>query len=78
MPGAGTLNQLVTASVLEETVQGKIIIYLIWRGLAGFSDLLTVILKKEADGGLGKVGTDQLALVFLDLWRHLPVAGTLN
>ena len=34
---AGTLNSLVTASVfLEETVQGKRIPYLIWRGLAVF------------------------------------------
>ena len=32
------------ASVLKETVQVKRIPYLIWRGLAGFSDLLTVTL----------------------------------
>ena len=32
------------ASVLKEMVQGKRILYLIWRGLAGFSDLLTVTL----------------------------------
>ena len=45
------------ASVLEETVQGKRIPDLIWRGLAGFSDLLTVTLKKGAEGGLEKIGT---------------------
>ena len=44
LPAAGTLNELVMASVLEDTVQGKRIPYLIWRGLAGFSDLLTVTL----------------------------------
>ena len=32
------------ASILEEAVQGKRIPYLIWRSLAGFSDLLTVSL----------------------------------
>ena len=30
---------------------------MIWHGLAGFSDLLTVTLLKGAEGGLGKVGT---------------------
>ena len=30
------------ASVLEERVKEKRIPYLIWRGLTGFSDLLTV------------------------------------
>ena len=30
------------ASVLEETVQGKRIAYLNWRGLAGFPDLVSV------------------------------------
>ena len=32
------------ASVLAETVQGVKITYLIWRGVADFSDLLTVTL----------------------------------
>ena len=47
----------MTASVLEETVQRKRILYLIWRGLAVFSDLLTLTLIKGAEGGLGKVET---------------------
>ena len=45
------------ASVLEKTVQGKRIPYLIWRSLAGFFDLQTVTLLMGAEGGLGKVGT---------------------
>ena len=43
-PVAGALKYLVTASVLEETVQGKRIAYLNWRSLAGFSDLVSVTL----------------------------------
>ena len=42
---------------LEEMAQGKTIPNLLWRSLAGFSDLLTVTLSKGAEGGLGKVGT---------------------
>ena len=38
------------ALVLEETVKGKRIAYLIWRSLAGFSELLTVTLLKGAEG----------------------------
>ena len=44
VPVALTVNYLVTALVLEETVQRKTIPILIWRGLAGFSDLLIVTL----------------------------------
>ena len=44
MPVPGTLNYLVTASVLEEIVQGKRIPYLNWRSLADFSDLVSVTL----------------------------------
>ena len=44
----------MTASILEETVQGERIIYFIWRSLAGFSDLQTVTLKEGAEGGLKK------------------------
>ena len=57
MPVAGILSYLVTASVLEETVQGERISYLNWPSLAGFSDLVSVTLLKGAKGGLRKVGS---------------------
>ena len=47
----------MTALVIEEMAKGKTIPNLIWRSLAGFSDLLTVKLQREAEGGLGKLGS---------------------
>ena len=47
----------MTASILEEAVQGKRIAYFNWRTLAGFFDLVSVTLQKRAEGGLGKVGS---------------------
>ena len=44
LPVAWTLNKLVRALVLEKKAQGRTIPNLIWRSLAGFSDLLTVTL----------------------------------
>ena len=46
----------MTASILEETVQGKRIILFDLAGSSGVSGLLTVPLLKGAEGGLGKVG----------------------
>ena len=50
---------------LEEMAQGKTIPNLLWRSVAGFSDILTTEF-------------DQLALRFLELGRHFPVSGILN
>ena len=47
----------MTALVLEETVPGRRIAYLIWRSLAGLSDLLPVKLEKGAENALEKVGS---------------------
>ena len=43
--------------VLRETAQGKTIANFLLGSVAGFSDLVTEILQKGAEGGLGKLET---------------------
>ena len=45
------------ALVLEEMAQGNTIPSLIWHSLTGFSDLLTVTLKKGPESELEKRGS---------------------
>ena len=43
----------MTALILRGATQEKTIALLLWASVAGFSDLLTEILQKDAEGGLG-------------------------